>query len=361
MRNANGFGNVSKLSGKRRNPWRARITTGWVMDETTRKAKQQYKTIGYFPTRQKAMEALLKHNSDPNALDAGKITFAEVYERWSVKKFESIAKSNIDGYKAAFNTSKALHQMKFSEIKLSHLQAVVDDSGKNVPALKKLKTLFNQLFDFAVIHEIIPKDRHMVEYVKIGKGEKSDKHYRFTNEEIAVLWENSENEYVKFILMLIYTGVRPGELFDLKRSSIDLGAKVFTVEKGKTVNAARKVPIHERVYPFFEYWSNKNTEYLFTVGAGRKIVFENDRNLFVSVCWNPILNNLGILKYTNEKGEIRDHLPDDTRHTFSTMWKEKKLDEAMRRKIQGHSGKGIGEEVYTHFNIETLREELNKL
>ena len=361
MRNANGFGNVSKLSGKRRNPWRARITVGWVMDEATRKAKQQYKTIGYFPTRQKAMEALLKHNSDPNALDAGKITFAEVYERWSVKKFESIAKSNIDGYKAAFKTAEPLHKMKFSEIKLSHLQAVVDASGKNAPSLKKMKTLFAQLFDFAVVHEIISQDRHMVEYLNISKGTKSDKHYRFSSEEIEVLWANSDNEYVALILMLIYSGVRPGEMFALKRSAVDLELRFFTVERGKTVNAARKVPIHDRTFPFFMHWMSKGTEYLLTNQSGERFEFDYYHTKYVGTCWNPILIKLGILKYKNEKGEIRDHLPDDTRHTFSTMWAEKKLDEAMRRRIQGHSGKGIGEEVYTHFDLETLRDELNKL
>lgn len=361
MRNANGFGNVSKLSGKRRNPWRARITTGWVMDEATRKAKQQYKTIGYFPTRQKAMEALLKHNADPNALDAGKITFEEVYERWSEKKFEEVAKNNADGYRSTFKTAFPLHKMKFSEIKLSHLQAVVDKSGKNVPALKKLKTLFNQLFDYAVVHEIIPKDRHMVEYVKIGKEEKSDKHYRFTNEEISVLWANSDNEYVALILMLIYSGVRPGELFALKRSAVDLGAKVFTIDKGKTVNAARKVPIHDKTYPFFKHWMSKGTEYLLTNPSGKRFEFAKNHHSYLNVGWRPVLESLGILKYKNEKSEIRDHLPDDTRHTFTTMWKEKRLDEAMRRRIQGHSGKGIGEEVYTHFDTKMLREELNKL
>ncbi len=70
---------------------------------------------------------------------------------------------------------------------------------------------------------------------------------------------------------------------------------------------------------------------------------------------------MGILEYKNERGEICHHLPDDTRHTFTTIWKEKQLDESIRRKIQGHSGKGIGEEVYTHFDIQILKEELNKL
>jgi hypothetical protein len=43
------------------------------------------------------------------------------------------------------------------------------------------------------------------------------------------------------------------------------------------------------------------------------------------------------------------------------MWREKKLDEVFRRKIQGHSGKGIGEQVYTHIEFEKLRAELNQL
>ena len=43
------------------------------------------------------------------------------------------------------------------------------------------------------------------------------------------------------------------------------------------------------------------------------------------------------------------------------MWIEQRLNEAYRRKIQGHSGRGIGEQVYAHISDEQLREELNKL
>ena len=362
MRLPNGFGNVSKLAGKRRNPWRARKTSGWVIDEKTKKAKQTYVTIGYYETRQQALLALSEYNANPYDLNANKITFAEVYERWSEKKFEEISPSNINGYKASFKMCAAIHNMKFADIKLPHLQGVVDNSGKNHPALKKLKILFNQLFDYAVMNEIIPKDRQIVEYVDIGKGEYSTKHYRFTNAEVDSLWRwAGENEYVQVILMLIYSGVRPGELFNTKCSSVDLEGRYFSIEKGKNVNAARKVPIHDRTLPFFEHWMNKGNEYLITNLSGGKFQFDTNHASYVDSFWTPVLADMGILEYTNAKGEIAEHLPDDTRHTFTTMWKEKKLDEAMRRKIQGHSGKGIGEIVYTHFELEKLREELNKL
>lgn len=362
MKLPNGFGNVSKLSGKRRNPWRVRKTSGWIIDEKTKKSKQIYITIGYYETRQKALQALSEYNASPYDLSASKITFSEVYDKWSEKKFEEVSASNINGYKAAYKLCSDLYDMRFADIKLSHLQGIVDHSDKNFPTLKKLKILFNQLFDYAVMHEIIQKDRHIVEYINIGKQEKSTKHYRFTNAEVDALWRWADgNEYVQVILMLIYSGVRPGELFNTKSSSVNLEERCFTIPKGKTVNAARKVPIHDRTMRFFEHWMGKGHEYLITNISGGKFNFDTNHNSYTDSFWTPILMDIGILQYTNEAGELAEHLPDDTRHTFTTMWKEKKLDEAMRRKIQGHSGKGIGEMVYTHFDIEKMREELNKL
>ena len=362
MRLPNGFGNVSKLSGKRRNPWRARKTTGWIIDEETQKAKQTYVTIGYYSTRQLALQALSEYNTNPYDLDANKITFAEVYDKWAVKKFEEIDFSNVNGYKASYKLCKDIYDMKFADIKLAHLQSIVDKSGKNFPTLKKLKSMFNQVFDYAVMHEIIAKDRQIVEYLDIGQEEKSIKHYRFTNNEVEDLWRWADkNEYVQVILMLIYSGVRPGELFNAKCSSVDLAEKYFTIEKGKNANASRKVPIHDKTLTFFEHWMSKGNEYLITNLSGRKFRFDTNHSSYTDSFWTPVLRDIGILEYTNEKGEVAEHLPHDTRHTFTSMWKAKRLDEAMRRKIQGHSGKGIGEIVYTHFELENLREELNKL
>lgn len=362
MRLPNGFGNVSKLNGNRRNPWRARITVGWTVDENTQKAKQIFKTVGYYETKQKALQALATYNSNPYDLDANKITFAEVYKKWSDRKFENISHSNIAGYKASYKLCESIYDTKFCDLRLIHFQTIVDNCGKNYPTLKKLKIMLNQMYDYAVMNEIVPKDRHIVEYIDIGKYEKSTLHYRFSDAEVDKLWSwASGNEYVQLILMLIYSGVRPGELFDTKRIHVDLEAKYFYIPKGKTVNATRSVPIHDRTLPFFEHWYNKETEYLVTNLNGRAFNFRTNHGSYIDSYWDPILRDIGILEYTNEEGEKAKHLPDDTRHTFTTMWREKRLDESMRRKIQGHSGKGIGEIVYTHFELEKLREELNKL
>ena len=47
MKLPNGFGSVYKLSGNRRNPYRAIITIRWEINKDTGKWKQLRQTIGY--------------------------------------------------------------------------------------------------------------------------------------------------------------------------------------------------------------------------------------------------------------------------------------------------------------------------
>lgn len=175
MKNPNGYGSVIKLSGNRRNPFAVRITAGF--DEY---GKQLYRYVNYHSARSAALIALAEFNKNPYNLDldSSKLTFKDVYEKWSSEKYivkdeqhpYGTSRSNIIGYKAAWRICKKIEDMKFIDVKLSHMQMIVDESGKNRPTLRKLKVLLGQLFDYAVVNEIISKDRHIVEYVNINKS-----------------------------------------------------------------------------------------------------------------------------------------------------------------------------------------------
>ena len=54
-----------------------------------------------------------------------------------------------------------LYNKIFKDIKLVDLQTVIDTCGKNFPTLKKIKVLFNQLFDYALKNDICNKGRHV--------------------------------------------------------------------------------------------------------------------------------------------------------------------------------------------------------
>ena len=356
MRLPNGFGNINKLNGNRRKPYRARIFDGFTDD-----GKRLYKNIGYFEKYNDALAALVDYHRNPLDFQAD-ITFAELYDRWSAKKFEKISASNINGYKASYNLCESIYNRPLKEIKLAHLQHIVDTCGKNYPTLKKLKTLLSQMFEYAVKNDIISQEFDKTEYIDLGeKDEQSTKHYKFSGAEIEALWKWSANDYVQVILMLIYGGTRPGEMFAVKKEDVKLDEEYFIITDGKNENAKRRVPIHKKVLPFYENWMSKDGEYLITKLNGSRFNLQTDHRQYVDSYWKPILQDVGIYTYKDEDGKLQEHLPHDTRHTFTSMWKEKKLDETFRRKIQGHSGKGIGEQVYTHIDMENLKTEINQL
>ena len=152
MKLPNGFGTVYKLSGNRRNPYVAKKTKGWEIDPKTGKSKQLYTVVGYYPTRKEALTALAEFNANPYDVNAAKVTFEDVYERWSDEHFPTVSDSNVKGYRAAWALCDKLARMRFVDVKLDHLQMVVDESGKNYPTLRKLKILFGLMYKYAVIH-----------------------------------------------------------------------------------------------------------------------------------------------------------------------------------------------------------------
>lgn len=349
MKLANGTGTVYKLSGNRRNPYIIRKTVGWDIDPITEKRKQLYITIGYAPTRAKGMEMLMNYNQNPYDVESAKITFEEVFERWSKDKFPTISDSNIKGYNASYKCCSILYKRIFKDIKLIDLQKVIDDSGKNYPTLRKLKVLLNQMYEYAMKYEICNKDYS--QYIDISKFKdknpnKTDRS-PFSKDELSSLWLQKNNKYVQIVLMLIYSGLRVSELLNLKCENVNLEEHCFDVIESKTDNGIRKVPIADKVYNFYKKWYNEKSEFLIHTDDGKKFTYRN----YYDSYWTPAM-------------ELIDstHKPHDTRHTCISMLTEKEVSPTIIKKIVGHSGAmSLTERVYTHVNVQELLDAINRI
>lgn len=350
MKLPNGFGSVYKLSGNRRNPYRAIVTERWLIDKDTGKWKQQRKTIGYYKTKNEAMIALADYNKSPYDVDASKVTFQEVYERWSAEHFPTVSESNAKGYRAAYLLCESIANKRMADVKLDDLQYIADTSGKNTPTLRKYKVLIGLMFKYAVIHDIITPDMNKAQYIDIKKAGNPNAYNRepFSKKEIETVWKwKDTNVYFNVILMLIYSGCRISELLDLKKENVNIEERWFDVIASKTESGIRKVPISDKILPFFEYWYNLNDcEYLLSTPDGKHFVYRN----YYDSYWKPLIEQMGM-----------NHRPHDTRHTCISLLAESGVDDRLVKKIVGHKGQGVTQQVYTHFEIDALLNAINKI
>lgn len=172
---------------------------------------------------------------------------------------------------------------------------------------------------------------------------------RFEKNEIDIIWEQKEDKYYQIVLMPLYSGVRISEMLDLKKENVHLDEQYFDVICSKTENGIRKVPIADKVLPYYKSWyeSCPDCEYLLHTEDGKHFTYRN----YYDSYFQPLMEQLKI-----------NRTPHCCRHTCVSMLAEAGVDQTIIKKIVGHSGAmTLTEKVYTHFDIKELVDAINKI
>ena len=331
MRQANGMGGVIKLSGKRRRPWAVRITTGWTDD-----GKQKFKYLSYHEKKSEAMRALAEFNVNPYDVDANKVTFEEIYQKWSKAFYPTLSESSVKTYKSAYKNTTKIQKICFRDLRINAIQDVINGVESQSMA-RMTKFLFQKLYTYALENDIVEKDYS--QFIKLEKKKETKEKSVFTPAEIQKMWDKvGKVEYADLVVILLYTGMRIGELLDMTKEDIHLEER-YMVGGNKTESGRNRViPLHDKIIPLIENRMNSKSEYLFTNTLGKKLTYA----LFMSKYWGMILAHLD-----------GKHSPHDTRHTFVSRMDSLGVNRVIIQKIVGHSAKDVTD-IYTHKNLDEL-------
>lgn len=337
MRNENGFGSIvclDKSGKKRRKPWAVRITTGW------KDGRQVRKYLGYYKTQADALIALAEYHKDGVNLDVSKLTLGEVYDQWLKRKEQTISAGAIKIHNMAYARFGVLKNTPIRDIKKLHLQKWLDDIDLKPGSKARLRSTMHQLFDYALSYDIVTKN-----YAKdLEITEKVEKTGAiFTEDEIKTLWENKANYLVQYVLILIYTGMRVGELLAMTKDTIYLD-KGYMVGGSKTkAGKNRVIPIHDKIKPIIE--ENLTDKYLTPNGRGGTLTYNGIYKSF-----SELMEKLNM-----------DHKIHDTRKTAVSIMHSAGIPMETIRIMVGHSGKGVTEAVYLYKEPKELVETINTI
>lgn len=333
MKNPNGYGTVTKLSGKRRKPW--------VVKEG-KSGKQ--KAIGYTATREEGLILLAKYNQNPWDIETDKITLQELYDLWLEKRAVKLGFSNRQVLKSAYNKHcSKLGNYKYNQIKSYQMQDCIDASGCGYSTQGAIKNLWHHLDYFAMELDIITKkNSDLLTTDPVPETTKTI----FTDEEVDRIWENYQNlEWADSILFFLYTGFRITEMINIKVSDIDQEEWTITGGVKTAAGKNRIVPIHSKILPIVqEHIQTSKSGYLFE-HKGKQL-----GNTTYRVIWRELMTKLEM-----------DHDPHECRHTFRSRLDSAGANKVCIDRLMGHKSKDTGERVYTHKNINELRLNIEKI
>ena len=267
------------------------------------------------------------------------ITLRQLFNEWLPIHSQSISRSAVNSYHIAFKHISNIADMPITDIHFQRLQNVINSmhvKGLSYSSCKKVRTLLNQLFNYAII-----KDYSITNYaihLNLGPNIPTISRRVFTRQQINKLWM-IDTPYSHMILILLYTGLRIGELLNLRKQDINKRSSCLIVRHAKTkAGEGRIIPIHHRIMPKIEQLYISTSEYLFTIS------YTTFRKHFKD-----------IMKQLNCKHTIHD-----TRHTFASLLDSVAPPNALRS-LLGHKQGDITTRVYTHKTIRELRKAIELL
>ena len=353
MKLPNKYGSVYKLSGNRSRPWVAIITKGWESDDTTMTAKQKRVPIGYYKTENEPLVALAEYNKNPYDIQRGGITFEQVYELWSEEYYATLKnESSARSYKVAYKYCEKLYKMRMLDIRVEHMQGAIRDCTAGPSTKSRIKSLFNLMYGYAMLHEIVQKN-----YASLFSQESADTEIDrvpFTWDEIQTLWQRIDLAYVDTILFSIYSGCRPMEVFTISPDDVHLDEGYMVGGSKTDAGIDRIIPIHPAIRNIViqKYAESKANDWPY---------------LFMNNKFNK--GNYAPMTYDSYKGRFKrimetlkmEHHPGDGRHTFITCAKENSMDQWILKLIVGHAIDDVTEKTYTHRKIRQLCNSVAKL
>lgn len=323
----NGTGSVFKLpNGK----YRAVVTLGYSAD-----GHRKQRTKSGFKTKKEALEYLPKLRGLP---ETNKIKFNKLYEMWKETHFLTIGKSKQQSYNTAYKRCSDLYFKNIDEIKLNDMQKLVDNCPGAYYPKQDIKVLLNNVMRYGVMNEYCKVN--YAQYIKLPPLEKSKK-TAFSDDEIKNIWKvyNNGNSFAGYILIMIYTGMRYGEIAIIKKDDIHINERYILGGIKTDAGKNRQILISEKIVPIIES------------------IYSKCNNKLLEMSEEEFYNNF---KSTLKEAGTRPLTPHCCRHTFATLMAKADVQPAIIKEAAGHANYSTTLE-YTHIPLKTKLEAVNKI
>lgn len=323
-RRGNGEGTVLKLSNRN---YKAIVVVGWKDDKhPIKRTKSGFRT---------ATDARV-YIQELKKTKTCKRCFADFWSIYSNGEMQTVSEGTQRKYELAYKRLAPLCNRDLHDVHIDDLNALCTDLTAN--SAKSMRNLLSNLYQLAMAEEYVSSNLALLMTLPTEHGEKPRK--AFTDAELHTLWSAWEHEHERMlgtILLMIYTGMMPVELLNLRtenvRGSIITGVGAKT-DKRKTT----PIIVPDIALPVLRFLCEQAKD-----GQIMPMIDKRYREAFK--------------RCMAEHGLSAEHTPYDCRHTTATMY-ARLLDPNTLTEVMRHATLQMTEH-YKHNQAENILKQLN--
>lgn len=332
-------------------------------------------------------------------VSAERDTFGAWADRWLALKKGKISNGRYQSYRYRVDKLSDLSNVPITKINVADIQEIIDqrcEIGDALKTLKEYKSVISQIFEYAIINRVL--DFNPAKGVELPNTEETEQRRALTDEEISWITAPTEHRAHTAAMIMLYAGLRRGEVLALTWNDIDLTNRTITVNKAvemidrkpvvkprtKTKAGMRKVRIPSLLSEYLREQREKATSLIVCPNSeGQLMSADSWRKL-----WDSYLKELNfkfgnfdnIIIQDSKTGRIKQFekpssifapvkiplvIPHITahwlRHTFVTMMYKSGVDIMTASKQAGHADIKTTMEIYTHLDSEFKNNQMDKL
>lgn len=301
--------------------------------------------------------------------DREEATMLEIGQEWLQYKSAFVSDRTYVRYKNIFNKHlKPLHPYRLLDLKATNLQSILNAMAKKEYSRKtisEVKQTASQIMEYALMNDILY--RNVFQAVKVPKAGKCT---RLPISQVQIdLIRSAWSEHRMGIpsLLMLYCGLRRGELIALTWKDVDLTNKTLSISKAATTTSnqhtlkAPKTEAGKRLVPIPDFL----VEILRSHRASSSMMVcpSATGTMMSSQAWKRAWDSY--MHFLNLKAGGRDRsrtnpkviavepfTPHQLRHTYATLLYNAGVDAKSAQEMLGHANVQTTLEIYTHLSRE---------
>lgn len=319
-------------------------------------------------------------------VSAQRDTFGEWAQRWLKLKKTEVSDKRYRSYCAVIKYMEHLNNVSISKIRMQDIQdVIIDNLHLSDYMLRQIKSVCSQALQLAIDNRVI--DYNPANAVKIPKRDKEGIERRALTQKEQQWIIDTPHRAQTAAMIMMFAGLRRGELIPLLWSDIDFNAKTISVSKSvesidgkfsikrgaKSEAGNRVVYIPEKLVNYLKTVDRNNNMLVCPSAHGKMHTSDSWKSM-----WESYLNELNfkygdfdkIIDFNKPKSrfapvKIPFVIPRFTahwlRHTYITMLYLAGVDVLTAKEQAGHSDIKVTMEIYTHLDKQHKQHQISKL